>query len=194
MKEGGDNAYRVKVSVRNNKFLSAMESCGYTSVRNFAIAAGIEYSNLNRLIGMRVSPLTRYGTVTVIAAQAMEFMGASLEDLWTVEQLTMSLKRSSTERAVGADTFRTLLEVDQQTMLLPSLEEEAITADRASIVTSMVKRLTKREQQAINMRYVEDLTYAECGERMKVSSGRVQQIEAKALRKLRHPRLRGDML
>ena len=48
--------------------------------------------------------------------------------------------------------------------------------------------LTKMEQLVIEKRYYDDKkTYRDIGEFFGVTPGRIQQIEAKSLRKLRHP-------
>lgn len=51
-----------------------------------------------------------------------------------------------------------------------------------------VAQLTDREQKVIEMRFVHDMTYEQCGYRFDVTRERIRQIEAKALRKLRNPR------
>ena len=56
---------------------------------------------------------------------------------------------------------------------------------------SVLKTLTPREEQIIKMRFglgdgVEH-TLGEVGQRFSVTRERIRQIEAKALRKLRHP-------
>jgi RNA polymerase primary sigma factor len=38
------------------------------------------------------------------------------------------------------------------------------------------------------MRLFDEITFEECGKQLGVTRGRVQQIETKALRKLRHPK------
>lgn len=51
-----------------------------------------------------------------------------------------------------------------------------------------VSQLTDREQKVLEMRFVHDLTYEQCGYRFGVTRERIRQVEAKALRKLRNPR------
>ena len=47
--------------------------------------------------------------------------------------------------------------------------------------------LTEREQGVLKMRFVFKATLQECGQAYAVSRERIRQIEAKAIRKLRHP-------
>ena len=51
-----------------------------------------------------------------------------------------------------------------------------------------VSELTEREQKVIELRYDKKLTLEQCGMEFNVTRERIRQIEAKALRKLRHPR------
>jgi len=47
--------------------------------------------------------------------------------------------------------------------------------------------LTPREQAILKLRFWKDMTYTDVGRILGYSSTRIQQIEAQALRKLRHP-------
>jgi transcriptional regulator len=51
-----------------------------------------------------------------------------------------------------------------------------------------ITHLTDREQMVLEMRFEHGMTYEQCGYRFGVTRERIRQIEAKALRKLRHPR------
>ena len=50
-----------------------------------------------------------------------------------------------------------------------------------------ISTLTEREEDVIKLRFKEGLTLRETGQRQNVTQERVRQIEAKAIRKLRHP-------
>ena len=68
-----------------------------------------------------------------------------------------------------------------------ALEEAALREEIEEVLSS----LSPREEKVVRMRYgigVRDsLTLEEVGARMDVTRERIRQIEAKALRKLRHP-------
>ena len=51
-----------------------------------------------------------------------------------------------------------------------------------------VNELTDRERDILEMRYKHGMILEQCGKRFGVTKERVRQIEAKAIRKLRHPR------
>ena len=57
-----------------------------------------------------------------------------------------------------------------------------------------ISTLTEREEDVIKLRFKEGLTLRETGQRQNVTQERVRQIEAKAIRKLRHPTRKRLML
>ena len=69
--------------------------------------------------------------------------------------------------------------------------DEAINVNLQEHTESVLKTLTPREEQIIKMRFGigdgSEHTLEEVGQRFAVTSERIRQIEAKALRKLRHP-------
>ncbi|MBI5406481.1 MAG: RNA polymerase sigma factor RpoD, partial [Nitrospirae bacterium] len=69
--------------------------------------------------------------------------------------------------------------------------EAAIKANLHGQIDSVLKTLTPREEKVLRMRFgigeVTDHTLEEVGQTFDVTRERIRQIEAKALRKLRHP-------
>lgn len=78
-----------------------------------------------------------------------------------------------------------------------SPQDEAISGDLAEQLKEVLATLSGREAEIIKMRFGMDgereYTLEEIGEKFKVTRERVRQIEAKALRKLRHPRICGKL-
>ncbi|MEW6381351.1 MAG: RNA polymerase sigma factor RpoD [bacterium] len=74
---------------------------------------------------------------------------------------------------------------------IASPEEEATRQNLSEQTRRMLATLTPREEEILRMRFgideSEDHTLEEIGERFHVTRERIRQIEAKALRKLRHP-------
>jgi len=79
--------------------------------------------------------------------------------------------------------------IEDQTAVSPS--EAVINLDLKQQTTGVLKTLTPREEKVIKMRFgLEDgseRTLEEVGQSFAVTRERIRQIEAKALRKLRHP-------
>jgi RNA polymerase sigma factor (sigma-70 family) len=62
--------------------------------------------------------------------------------------------------------------------------------DKSELKRVMAKQMSNlgdQEQEILKARYWDNLTYAEIGAELRISAERVRQVEAKALRKLKHP-------
>ena len=74
-----------------------------------------------------------------------------------------------------------------------SPEEEAISSELTRKVTTILSYLTAREERVLRKRFgiglKKDYTLEEVGQEFSVTCERMRQIEAKALRKMRHPSL-----
>ena len=185
-------AYRVKVSVRNNLLINAIEAAGYKSVAEFERAAGLAPSTASNLVSMRNCPIGQNGEFGRVAKIIMEVLGAAPSDLWTEEQLMLKLRTNVGWREVDMDieSFKALAKQQGElAAALPSQEDVLLKIETAHVVDELLnKRVTSREQTVLReMMSDEGLTLKEIGEKMGVSAERVRQLQMKALRKLRHP-------
>ena len=75
----------------------------------------------------------------------------------------------------------------------PTPEDNVILSELKTAVSSVLESLTPREEQVIRKRFginlTTDYTLKEVGHDLSVTVERIRQIEAKALRKLKHPSL-----
>ena len=179
--------FRLKVSVRNNLLLSAIEAQGYTSVAEFERACGLGLGRINNLVAMRDAPILQSGEFSQNAKLVMEVLGAAPTDLWTEQQLTIKLKTNSGERDIDADIVQHLLEQKSRTDYLPSPEDSLLAAETSAIVQQVLGTISPREKDILQERFEKDLTLEEVGNHHGVSRERIRSIEAKALRKLRDP-------
>ena len=179
--------FRLKVSVRNNLLLSAIEAQGYVSVAEFERACGLGMGRINNLVAMREAPISTSGEFSKNAKLVMEVLGAAPTDLWTEQQLTIKLKTNSGERDIDADIVQHLLEQKSRTDYLPSPEDSLLAAETSAIVEQVLGTLKPREKDILQERFEKDLTLEEVGNHHGLSKERIRGIESKALRKLRHP-------
>jgi len=177
--------FRLKVSVRNNLLLSAIEAQGYTSVAEFERACELGSGSINNLVAMREAPILQSGEFSQKAKLVMEVLGAAPTDLWTEQQLTIKLKTNTGERAIDASLVQHLLEQKNRNDYLPSPEDLLLAAETSAIVNEVLGTLNPREKEVLHERFNNDSTLDEVGKIHGVHKERVRQIEAKALRKLR---------
>lgn len=188
------NEYRIKVTVRNNLILNAIEGAGYKSVSEFCRSVGIHKTALTELIAMRTPPINQSGEFSDNAKALMEELCVLPTDLWTTEQLTLKLKRNSAQRDVSSEGMRAALGMHAEELLelmLPDAPDEAVLKhEMVSVVEEQLESLTPREASVLRMRYgigCEEHTLDEIGDKFDITGQRIRQIEAKALRKLKHP-------
>ena len=112
----------------------------------------------------------------------------------TVEKVRLTRKIAQTpisfETPVGEEQDAHLGDfIEDKTVISPS--EAAMNSSLKEKMASVLKKLTPREERIIRMRFgFEDgnqRTLEEVGQVFAVTRERIRQIEAKALRKLRHP-------
>lgn len=196
-------AYRVKVSVRNNLLLTAIEEAGYKSISQFAKDLGYEPGRLQGLVSMRQSPINKSGEFSEMAKRVMEVLGAAPSDLWTTEQLNINLDKNSSEWAI---TTKFLLDTNSMQSVLGgnilelegTIYEDIETPEESQIKKELKERmehtldsLPLRKAKILRMRYGIDSgkehTLEEVAKKYGLSRDRIRQIEATALRDMRKP-------
>jgi RNA polymerase sigma factor (sigma-70 family) len=185
--------YRVRVTVRNNLILTAIENAGYKNISAFCKGSDIPPTTLNALIAMKVPPLMSSGEFSKPAKSLMEALCALPTELWTSEQLTMKLKRNTSEIALNLSGMQSALGIhaDEAMLLLTQSPEEVLnTKDVSTLVEQTLNTLSRREAKVLRMRFgigCEEHTLEEVGACLDLSKERIRQIEVKSMRKLRHP-------
>jgi len=95
----------------------------------------------------------------------------------------------SLETPVGEEDSRLADLIEDKDAILPV--DAAIQSDLRQAATSVLASLTAREERVLRMRFGigmnTDHTLEEVGQQFSVTRERIRQIEAKALRKLKHP-------
>lgn len=184
--------YRVKITVRNNLLLKAIEDAGYKSQSDFAKAIGSSPTAVNALVAMRDAPLNGDGEFSELAKLVMEALGACPTDLWTEQQLTMKLKKNTADMNMGANTLRLMLSDPNDPMLLEDDVDDMglFREELKDTMADMLDSLTPRESKILKLRFgvgCDEHTLEEIGKVYGMTKENVRRIEARALRKLRHP-------
>ena len=172
------NEYLVKVTIRNNLIVRQMKKLGIKSQSELARLAGLTPMTVGNLIGMKRRPLNKLSGQWLDTAFALSAaLHVEPEELWTEKQRGMALASNSREVSMSEDAVMQLASGDR-------LEHNVIAS---KLVADALTTLKPREQDILHRRFFEGETLEEIADRQGVSRGRIQQLEAKALRKLKHP-------
>ena len=177
--------YRVSLKVMNNRLLSAIEATGYKSIPRFCDAFGVSYGSLLDLIRMKKSPLDRWGRWRQTSRQLSEVLGCLPEDLFNEQQMTSPLADNRREIEMTTVQLNNMLPVERDP------HEIACNAQLQEKIQHVLEGLDPRLARILTLRFglgdEEPLSRDELGKRIGISEQRVRQLEAKAMRKLRHP-------
>jgi len=156
------------------------------TTRQFAEKVGLDYAWYLNVEGMKIHPIDlrpgREGWKRG-ALKLAEFYGVTPEILFP--DLVLKMEAVVTERRVNAEEVAALMQPSTATplQLLESNEVEVA-------LQGALERLTERERRVLEMRFGlqgEESSLEEVAQEFSVTRERIRQIEAKALRKLRHP-------
>jgi RNA polymerase sigma factor (sigma-70 family) len=186
-------AYRIKVAVKNNLLLSAIEAAGFHSIAEFERSAELRNGAVQGLVAMRDCPIKETGEFGRVAKVCMEVLGAAPTDLWTPEQLMLKLRTNIGWRAVDMDIgqFQALArQQGEQIAALPSPEDALLKIETARVVSDLLASWTHPREEKVfrGIMSEEELTLEDIGKKLGVSKERVRQIEKRGLRRLREPK------
>ena len=184
--------YRLKITIRNNKILSKMESLGYKSVRKFCKEFNLDYQQTTEVINGKIKPLNDKGTIRKTCDQLLSILGLELSDAFTDKQLQ------------GFNKTGFIFKIKEKEMLklvdpIQNQEIKVIENDvQKKIADAMNKRLTPRQKEILSLKYgfnghVEH-TLDEIGKMYGVSRERIRQIILKSERLLQHPIVMNDII
>jgi RNA polymerase primary sigma factor len=148
---------------------------------------------INKLIRTSRSLVQEYGRepTSEEIARKMDFPVSKIRKILEITRAPISLVTP-----IGEEGDRHLGDLIEDLSVV-SPAEAALNINMKEKIESVLKTLTPREEQIIKMRFGlgdgNEHTLGECGQRYSVTRERIRQIEAKALRKLKHP-LRSCML
>ncbi len=170
--------YLVKVTVRNNLILRRMKKLGIKTQTELARLSGLQPTIVGTLIAMKKRPVHKINGQWLDAAFALSAaLQAEPEELWTETQRGMALDSNTREVSMNEDAVMQLASGDQ-------LEYNVIAS---KLVADALTTLKPREQDIIQRRFFDGETLEVIGDSQGVTKEVIRKIEAKALRKLKHP-------
>ena len=186
------NDIRIDIKVRNNRLVTLIEE-QYDNVSQFCKAYNFSQRVVGDYCNLKESPLKSLKTQEVAgwkssALKIADVLGVLPDEIWPEHMQELKLTVNKGFTTVSSDMVNTLLGSDRRADPLLMYEEEQCV----DLLTRAVEQLTAREQKVLAMRFglngEEPSTLSQIGDVFGIGPQRVLQIEAKALRKLRHPK------
>ena len=178
------NDYRVKITIRNERLLAAMEGMGYKSVAEFSRNQGLNGVKVREIFSGKIPPLDREGNPKELTKEILEILNLTIEKAFTEKQL----------KGFKKHTFEVKIEEEKLLQIIsPAKNQEikVIEQEVKSKLSEILSTLTPREEKILRMRFGigmnTDHTLEEVGRKFFVTRERIREIEGKALRKLKHP-------
>ena len=171
--------YRVKIQIRNDRLLSAIEGMGYDSVAKFCKKFNLEYQRTTEVIRGKLKPLNEKGTPNKTTEELLSILGLELHEAFTKRQLH-GFRRSSFEVQVEESELKQIVSPAK------NQEMKLIETDVTNKLDELfAKHLGPRQEKILRMRYgigmLANHTYEEIGLHYNITRERVRQIEQKAI-------------
>lgn len=190
------NDLRIELRTRNNLLWHVIFD-SHASVSEFCQIHHLDQSHVGGLLNLKASPYDRRsGQRRPIALKLADIALMEFEQLFPVSLYNNAVPHHLVAE-VSSQKFMTLNAAKH--LALPATQVDEVLASEAQIaIDSALQSLSPRQELVLRKRFGfdgEEESLDQISQELGVSRERVRQIEAKALRKLRHPdqsrRLRG---
>ena len=173
--------YRLKVTIRNDRLLTAMEALGFESMSQFTQTHGLNYERTGRIFNGKLKPLNDKGELTSIAKEILSILDLEIDEAFTERQLKGLTKTSFEKRIEEKDLLKLADPIKNHEFLL-------MEKDVNKILSEMLSKLPPRYEKVVRM--INGIggqpasPFWEVGLEFNVTRERVRQIYFKALKKL----------
>jgi RNA polymerase sigma factor (sigma-70 family) len=183
--------YNVTVKVRNARILNALAKVDEKAGGKLAKKLGVPYAQMLDLINLKIEPVDKHGDWLPSVIKLAELTNTMPVELFSDAQY-YPLDVNVAQFEMGQEEVMQLLNNTHA----PDPSEAIEYREMQQGIDDVLDSLTPREAEVLRLRFGIDgkeHTMEEVGQVYGVSRERVRQLEAKALRKLRHP-ARADIL
>jgi len=175
--------YRVKITIRNERILSVMESMGFPSVRNLCEVNKLDYNRIVNIISGKIKPLNEKGELIPVVIKLLDTLDMTPEEAFTERQLQGFRKSSIIVKLEEKEMVKLANPIRNQ-------EQKLIETEVKHKLEKAINSLRPMEKTIIKLRYgINDSehTLEQIALIFNLSRERIRQIEKKALSRLRHP-------
>ena len=169
--------YRIRVSIRNNRLLKAMEAKGFKSAAQFERSYGFRGYAMINLINGSIPPLDKNGEIKHFVKEILDILEINITDAFTEKQLQGFKKNTFTIEAKESQLM-------QLTSARKPLEMNLIEGDVNKLIKNLLSTLPKNYEQVIRMYMFENKKKCEIALELNLSSSRIDQMVEKGIKKL----------
>jgi RNA polymerase sigma factor (sigma-70 family) len=168
--------FNIQIKVRNGRLLRAIRA-RYKSSADMCRKCDISLTILSTYLVMKRNPVGVDGDWKKSAYDISSAVGLEPEEIWPAYMRQVSMRTNTVSLDMTLDQVGELIESGENNLSIKMLAMKLLNTER----------LTNRYREVLKMRFFDDMTLEEAASEKIVSRERIRQIEAKALRTLRHP-------
>ena len=176
--------YELELKVKNGVLKKLMIERGIDSCASLSRSTGIAYATIVQMLNLKVSCYKKNGEPRFAVLKLARFFNVTPEMIYPEDQLYEEL---------GNNKFTAFVSKEQMLELAGSTDKhhliEEMHKSESDLFGLIDDILPERTASVLRMRIEEGMTLEEVGGEVGVTKERVRQIEAKAIRMLRHPSL-----
>jgi len=170
--------YRVRVTIRNNRILKAIEAKGFSSVQKFCDQYKLNYLGVNSIINGSREPLSEKGELKELVKEILDILNISLDKAFTEKQLKGFKKNSFTIEAKESQLMQ-IAEIKKP------LEISLMEKDIRTLIDTYVYSLPEKYRVVVKGLIYENRTLEDLGTELNVTRERIRQIFKRAVLRLR---------
>jgi DNA-directed RNA polymerase sigma subunit (sigma70/sigma32) len=186
--------YILQVKVKNGPMLSAMRANGMRTVADLSRACGVDQTSIGRFLNLLDTPIGRKNDWRPSIMKIAEALNVVPEMLFPEQHLSKALTKNKAEIEMDLEDMEQLTSGISSEMVADRTDDAQ--TEMEDLLRKNIRTLTEREEACLSMRFGLDsegpMILDDVGAKLGVGRERVRQIEAKALRKLRHPSRMGS--
>ena len=187
--------YLLQIKIKNAPMIEVMRIQGYENAADLSRACGIPQTTIGCYLNLKMAPWSSSRNRWKLSiVQIADCLKVPIESLFPAQHIEKCLPKNSIEAEIDLKALEEL----SQGKLEPSIEDRLLEESQIDILDTALGTLTDREKQVLQMRhgigYPEPMTLHEIADKFSLTTERMRQIEAKALRKLRHPSRSTDLV
>ena len=182
--------YRFQIKIRNNVVLKRIEELGFDSIPEFCRAKKLTYHLVTEIINFKLPFYTKQGAITLHISKLADALSLLPDHIYPPERR---------DRPLASNTYNIEANKNDLMQIAGSLRMDALPPDDRKMLGDFQPMLSRIMDECLPPRHRDILerrfglitgreeSLDEIAADMGVTPARIRQLEAVAIRKLRHP-------